>query len=158
MKKLFTQEPIVFSDYKQTKSVTSPAAMYLDFNEDLPENEHNYMHIGKVGSFVPVMAHTGGGHLMRKKDDKYTSVTGAKGYLWKESDIAETLGQEDQIDLLYFNTILNDAIKTIEKFGDIDDLLDYSLRKNYDDEDEDLIGFDEVPQLQPIANAIILEA
>lgn len=154
-KKLFSQETILFDDYKQTKSVTSPTIMYLDFNESLPNDEHNYLHVGKVGSFVPIMPNMGGGLLLRKKDEKYTSVVGTKGYRWKESDIVKNLNQEDQIDLMYYNTLVNDAIKTIEKFGPIDDLIDYSL---HDEPKElDLIGFDETAPLEPIANAMHLK-
>ena len=109
--------------------------MYLDFNENLPEGEHYYKHIGRVGSFVPVMPNTGGGLLLRYKDEKYTSVVGTKGHRWKESELVKNLGQEDQIDLLYFNTLVNDAIQTIEKFGPIDDLIDYDLRGTYEKEE-----------------------
>ena len=154
-KTLFTQEPLIFDDYKQTKSVTSPTIMYLDFNE-ANEDEHNYIHVGRVGSFVPIMPNAGGGLLLRKKDDKYTSVTGAKGYRWKESEIVRNLGQEDQIDLLYFNVLVDDAIKTIEKFGSIEDLIDYSLTGQVSEE-EDLIGFDEVPPLTPVAHALYMK-
>ena len=158
-KTLFSQEPIVFEDYKQTKSVTSPAIMYLDFNENT--DEHKYMHIGKVGSFVPVLPNTGGGLLLRKKDDKYTSVVGAKGYRWKESEIVKNLGQEDQIDLLYYNVLVDDAVKNIEKFGLIDDLLDVSSKPNsgfiWHQEQEDLIGFDDMPPMEPVANALYLK-
>ena len=156
-KTLFSQEPILFDDYKQTKSVTSPAIMYLDFNESLPEGEHNYHHIGRVGSFVPMMPNTNGGMLMRKADDKYTAVVGTKGYRWKESDIVKSLGQEDQIDLLYYHKLVNDSIKDIEKFGPIEDLIDYSLGRGHQSVDEDLIGFDDIPPMEPIANAIYLK-
>ena len=157
-KTLFSQEPILFEDYKQTKNVTSPAVMYLDFNESLPD-EHNYVHIGRVGSFVPVMPKCNGGLLMRHKDDKYTAVVGTKGYRWKESDIVKSLNQEDQIDLLYFNTLVNDAIKNIEKFGSIEDLVDSNLPHriesvgNYDS----LIGFDETPPIEPVAHAVYVK-
>lgn len=154
-KTLFTQELVTFDDYKQTKAVTSPAIMYLDFDEELAEDEHKYVHIGKVGSFVPVMPNTGGGVLLRKKDDRYTSVVGSKGYRWKESEIVKNLGQEDQIDLLYFNTLRNDAIKTIKKFGSIEDFIDYDLNRKRSE--EDLIGFDDMPPIEPIANAIYLK-
>ena len=155
-KTLFTQEPIVFDDYIQIKNVTSPALMYLDFNETLPEGQHYYKHIGKVGSFVPVMPNTGGGLLLRCKDEKYTSVVGTKGHRWKESELVKNLGQEDQIDLLYFNALVNDAIQTIEKFGSIDDLIDYDLHRSYKKDEEELIGFDDVPQIDAVATAMII--
>lgn len=153
-KTLFSKEPIVFEDYVQIKNVTSPANIYLDFNESLPEGEHNYHFIGKVGSFVPVMPGNNGGLLLRKRDDKYTSVVGTKGYRWKESQIVRDLQQEDEIDLLYYNTLIQEAIKTIQKFGPIEEFIeDYgTVRTHFD---EDLIGFDDVPPLQPIATAII---
>jgi len=157
-KKLFSKEPIIFEDYQQTKSVTNPALMYLDFNENLPEGQHEYIHIGKVGSFVPVMPNTGGGLLLRKRDDKYTSVTGSKGYRWKESDIVKSLQQEDKIDLLYFYTLLQEAVEAIKKYGPIEDFIeDYGTGREYFEDDEDLIGFNDCPPLQPIANAIILK-
>lgn len=153
-KTLFSKEPIVFEDYVQIKNVTSPATIYLDFNESLPEGEHNYHFIGKVGSFVPIMPGNNGGLLLRKRDDKYTSVVGTKGYRWKESQIVRDLQQEDEIDLLYYNTLIQEAIKTIQKFGPIEEFIeDYgTVRTHFD---EDLIGFDDVPPLQPIATAII---
>jgi hypothetical protein len=153
-KTLFSKEPIVFEDYVQIKNVTSPANIYLDFNESLPEGEHNYHFIGKVGSFVPIMPGNNGGLLLRKRDDKYTSVVGTKGYRWKESQIVRDLQQEDEIDLLYYNTLIQEAIKTIQKFGPIEEFIeDYgTVRTHFD---EDLIGFDDVPPLQPIATAII---
>ena len=104
---------------------------------------------------ISVDAKVSVGLLLRKKDGKYTSVVGTKGYRWKESDIVKNLNQEDQIDLMYYNTLVNDAIKTIEKFGPIDDLIDYSLHD--EPEELDLIGFDETAPLEPIANAMYLK-
>lgn len=153
-KKLFSQEQIGFADFKQTKSVTSPAAIYLDFNESLGEGTHNYIHVGRVGSFVPVVKNSGGGLLMRKKDENYSSVVGTKGYRWKESDVVENLKQEDRVDLSYFYNMLEEAKETIEKFGDLNIFLDCKEPKCYDG--EDLIGFDDCPPLEPIANAIYL--
>ena len=69
------------------------------------------------------MPNTGGGLLLRCKDEKYTSVVGTKGHRWKESELVKNLGQEGQIDLLYFNALVNDAIQTIEKFGSMDDFI-----------------------------------
>ena len=59
------------------------------FNESLPEEEHNYVHVGKVGSFVPVVSGADGGLLLRRKDDSYSAVVGSKGYRWKESSIVK---------------------------------------------------------------------
>lgn len=154
-KTLFSGEAIEFDDYKQTKSVTSPAAIYLDFNEDLEEGLHNYVHVGRVGSFVPVVDGTGGGVLLRKANESYTSVSGAKGYRWKESELVKTLGNEDQIDLSYYYRLVDESIKSIKNYGPLEDFVD-----NWKDpEVEEIypIGFNDVPQLEPVATATILK-
>ena len=95
-KSLFSHEPIVLSDLCETKSATS--ALYLDFNEGLPEDEHRYSFVGKVSSFCPVKPGTGGGLLMRQSgEDTYAAATGTKGYRWKEASIIRDNGLEDQI-------------------------------------------------------------
>ena len=121
-KKLFSGEPIEFEDMCETKSVAT--ALYLDANEDLSENEHNYHFIGKVGSFCPIKPGCGGGELLREGKDKegnikYSSATGAKGYRWLESEMVKELGKEDCIDRSYYNKLVNDAADTISKYGDI---------------------------------------
>lgn len=155
-KKLFSKEPIVFDDYKQVKNVTSPALIYLDFNENLPEGEHNYLHVGRVGSFVPVIDGVDGGILLRKKKDgSYNSIVGAKGYRWKESEIVKSLGNEDEIALAYFYRLMDEAIASIKAHGPIEDFME-----DWDEPKEDynaLIGFDEIPQEEAVANAIILK-
>lgn len=115
-KTLFTHESLEFRDYCQTKTVKT--ALYLDFNEDLPEGEHNYQFVGRAGSFVPVKSGTGGGLLMSSRNDKYNSVTGTKGYRWMESETVKTLGLEKNIDISYYEHLCEDAIKEISKYGD----------------------------------------
>ena len=154
-KKLFSKEAIEFDDYKQTKSVTSPALMYLDFNEGLLQGEHNYIHVGKVGSFVPVIDGVGGGILLRKAGDSYGAVEGSKGYRWKESEIVKSLGNEDQIALAYFYRLMDEAITSIKTYGPIEEFVD--KWEGPPDKDECLIGFDDVPQIQPVATATILK-
>ena len=67
-------------------------AIYLDKNEDLPEGEHNYIFVGRVGQFCPIMPGKGGALLLREAgltdtgERKYASVTGAKDYRWLESE------------------------------------------------------------------------
>ena len=155
-KKVFSKEPIAFDDYRQTKSVTSPAIMYLDFNEGLPEGEHNYVHIGRVGSFVPVIEGVGGGVLLRKNGESYTSVVGTKGYRWKESDIVKSLENEDQIALAYYYRLIDEAITSIKTYGPIESFVEDWQEPNKNDEDFP-IGFDECPQETAVANAIILK-
>lgn len=152
-KKIFSKEPVEFNDYKQTKSVTLPALIYLDFNEGLPAGEHNYQHVGRVGSFMPVIDGVGGGILLRKSDDRYTSVVGTKGYRWKESEILKSLGNEDQIALSYFYRLMDDAIASIKNYGDIRDFVD-----SWDEIEniESPIGFDDCPKETSVAEGTLL--
>lgn len=145
-KKLFSKEDILFDDLCETKSVTS--SLYLDMNENLtdvsslekelnkvlknsPGDEnlinnlkeeiakgHNYRFIGKVGRFCPIKPGCGGGLLMREKDGKYYSATGAKGYRWLEAEIVSSLGRTDDIDEGHFKEMADAAIDTIKKYGD----------------------------------------
>lgn len=117
-KTLFSHEPVTFEDLCQTKSVTS--ALYLDFNEELPEGQHNYTFVGKVGSFCPMVPGAGGGDLLREKDGKYNSATGAKGYKWMESEMVRNLGLQDKIDISYYKQMADEARETINEFGDFE--------------------------------------
>lgn len=123
-KKLFSHEKIIFDDMCETKSVQT--AIYLDMNEGMSIDEHNYKFVGKVGQFCPVVDSAGGGYLMRQQDvDKYTSVTGTKKpdgtrYRWMESQMVLDLHKEDQIDKSYYNRLCDEAIDTIEKYGDFE--------------------------------------
>ena len=151
-KKLFSKEPIEFGDMCETKSVTS--ALYLDMNEKLPDvsmlekelavitkgdreaerqaelkdliaKGHNYMFIGKVGSFCPIKPGCGGGELLREGKDKegnvkYSAATGSKGYRWLESEMVKDLGKENDIDRSYYDSLANAAIETIAAQGDFE--------------------------------------
>lgn len=122
-KKLFSKEPIEFDDMCETKSVAT--ALYLDTNEKLPEGEHKYRFIGKVGLFCPIKPGCGGGELLREGRDsdgniKYSYATGAKGYRWLESEMVRELHKEDDIDRNYYNKLVDDAIKTISQYGDFE--------------------------------------
>ena len=117
-KKLFSKEVIEFEDMCETKSVSS--SLYLDMNENLPENEHNYHFIGKVGQFCPIKPGCGGGLLMREKDGKYYAATGSKGYRWLESEMVKELGKEKNIDRSYYDKLVDDAVDTISKYGDFE--------------------------------------
>ena len=65
----------------------------------------------------------GGGELVReakKKDGTsgYDAVVGTKGYRWLESEEVVKLKKESDVDLDYYNNLVNQAIDTISKFGD----------------------------------------
>ena len=112
-KTLFSKEPIEFSDLCETKEVKS--ALYLDMNEKLPEGEHDYHFIGKVGSFCPIKPGCGGGELLREAKDndgnvKYDGAVGSVGYRWLEAEMVRELGKETDIDHSYYRTIVDSAI------------------------------------------------
>ena len=91
--------------------------------EELQEevaNGHNYIFVGRVGNFVPVIAGANGGNLYRFKDGKYYHATGCRGYRWKESEIVRTLGKQDEVDRGYFEELVKDAKKAIEEYGDFE--------------------------------------
>lgn len=124
-KTLFSKEPIEFPDLCETKTV-SKGAIYLDKNEDLPEGEHNYIFVGRVGQFCPIIPGKGGALLLREAgltdtgERKYASVTGAKDYRWLESECVYSLQMEDAIDKSYFNKEVKEAVDEISKYGDFE--------------------------------------
>lgn len=117
-KKLFSREDLVFDDLCVTKSVTS--TLYLDMNEGSPEDEHNYVFIGKVGQFCPIKPGCGGGVLYREKDGKYYAATGTKGYRWLESEMVFKRNKLDDIDESHFIAMADAAVDTIKQYGDYD--------------------------------------
>ena len=154
-KKLFTREPIEFDDLCETKEVTK-AAIYLDKNEDLPEGEHNLNFVGKVGNFCPIKPGCGGAELVKDVKDKegnvkYDSVTGTKDYRWLESEMVRELGREDDIDLSYYNNLVDEAIDAISKFGDFEWFVsdDPYIGPNYDYDGRPIYNPDDEPDSCP---------
>ena len=124
-KTLFAKAPVVFKDLCETREVKSDTAMYLDMNEDLPEGEHKYVFVGRVGEFCPMKPGCHGGKLVREAIDKngnvkYDSVTGCLGYRWLESSTVKELGKIDDIDVSYYRKFVDKAVETISKFGDFE--------------------------------------
>ena len=148
-KSMFSKEKITFNDLCVTKAVTS--SLYLDMNEELPDvsdaekelkkvlkedpvdeeavrdlkeaisKGHNYVFIGRVGQFCPILPGCGGGELYSLRDNgNYYSVAGAKGYRFLESETVKNLGKEKDIDETYFLKMVSDAISHISEFGDYD--------------------------------------
>lgn len=119
-KTLFAKEPIIFDDMCETKSVST--SLYLDFNEQLPENEHDYHFVGKVGRFTPVKDGVGGGILLRENGDKYAAATGTKHgnkiFRWMESSVLKEAGHEDYVDIEYYRYFVDEAIAKINEYGD----------------------------------------
>ena len=146
-KTLFSKEKIEFEDMCETKATTT--ALYLDMNENLPdvtalekelekqtkkgadesvledlrkriEEGHNYIFIGKVGQFCPVVPGSGGGYLMREQNGKYNSVSGTKGFRWLESERVKLMHEENCIDKDYFRNLVDTAIVDISQYGDFE--------------------------------------
>lgn len=114
---LFTQEELTFQDFCETKSVVQ-GTMYLDpsGNGDI----HEMVHVGRTGSFVPVM--DDGSVLWRVKDDKKYAVAGTKGYRWITRDVAEEREKagELNLDMSYFNHLAEEAVSAINEYGDFE--------------------------------------
>lgn len=122
-KKLFSRDPITFDDMCETKAVSS--SLYLDTNEELPEGDHDYHFVGKVGLFCPIKPGCGGGELVREGTDKdgnvkYSSATGAKDFRWLESETVQILGKEKDIDRSYYDKLVNAAVESISQYGDFE--------------------------------------
>ena len=138
-KTLFSHEKLEFDDFCETKSVQE-GALYLDFNEDLPEGEHEYKFVGRVGRFCPIKDGFGGGILYRVKDEKYFAATGTKGYRWMESISVKNLNLEEAIDDSYYKEQVNQAVEDISKYGDFNWFVSDDTNPMPED-----YNFDEVP-------------
>ena len=114
-KKLFSGEDITFEDLCETKQVAQ-AALYLDFEPDKEADISRMRFVGRTGRFTPIKEGRGGGVLYRVKDDKLHAATGTKGHFWLEAEEAKKRPRED-IDMGYFDGLVEDAIKNIEKYG-----------------------------------------
>lgn len=122
-KKLFSHEPINFKDKCETKSVQT--ALYLDFtasngDEAMALAAPSKRFVGKTGVFCPIKPGHGGGILQREKDGKYSAATGSTGYEWLESEMVKTSRKEKDIDLRYFDTLVDKAKENISQYGDFE--------------------------------------
>lgn len=89
--------------------------------KELQEKEtksHNYIFVGRVGQFCPIIPGGDGGILYRNADDKYYALSGTKNFRWLESEIVRTLGKQDLIDRTYYDKLVEEAIKTIDEVGE----------------------------------------
>jgi energy-coupling factor transporter ATP-binding protein EcfA2 len=125
-KKLFSKEKIEFSDLREPKFVKTGGGMYLDFTEGGAASEQGLTDeltfIGKAGQFTPVKV--GGGLLKRETNGKFNNVAGTTGYRWLESVMVETLEKQETIDTKYFDGLVDSAVDTLRKFGDVEWLFD----------------------------------
>ena len=120
-KKIFSREEIEFDDLCEVKEVKS--AIYLNMNEKTDVDDLQF--VGRVGNFCPILPGHNGGLLVKpvlKKDGttSYDAVTGSKGYRWLEAEMVEELKLHDAIDYSYYNKMVDNAIDSINKFGDVE--------------------------------------
>lgn len=108
-KTLFSKEPILFEDLIETRSVKK-GTIYIE----MPNGEMIF--VGKTGVFCPMK--DGGGTLYRVSDDKKYAVTATKGYKWLCADAVAVLEKEDEIDMSYFESAVEEALQKIAEFGD----------------------------------------
>lgn len=108
------------SDHKKGKITDEEFDRIYDELAPVISEGHNYRFVGKVGQFCPMKKGSNGGLLMREQKGEYYAATGSKGYRWMESEMVKTLGKEDDIDLSYYISLVDDAIDTISKYGDFD--------------------------------------
>lgn len=86
---------------------------------------HNFVFVGRVGSFCPIRDGFGGGILVREKDGKMHAATGTKHksglpYRWLEAETVQELQAEASIDRSYFDSLVDDAKTAIEQYGDFE--------------------------------------
>jgi hypothetical protein len=131
--------PSVKEQENQLKKVIKDNPNDISLIDKLTEDirkGHDYKFVGKVGLFTPIKSGMGGGLLMVRKDpdvEKYDYVTGTKisktvkdksrdeeAYRWFESELIKANGLEDDIDMRYFDSLVDDAISNISKYGDFD--------------------------------------
>lgn len=96
---------------------------------------HNYIFVGRVGQFCPIKKGCGGGELMREIINKktgevsYAYATGSKGYRWMEAEMVKTLEKEKDINRDYYDRLVNEAVNTLSKYGDIEWFINGSVDK-----------------------------
>lgn len=151
-KTLFSKNKIGFNDLCVTKSVNT--VLYLDMNENLEDvseyekelkklkkeddvspmriaelegvisQGHNYIFVGKIGQFCPILPGCGGGELVSLRgENDYYAVQGTKGYRFLESETVKNLRKEKDINESYFIELANEAIDHIAEFGSYDEFV-----------------------------------
>lgn len=124
-KTLFSKQPVDFEDKCEVKS-SKEGALYLDFNEEMPEGEHNYRFVGKVGQFTPMKNGAGGAKLLVKREDKktgeikYVNAPGATEYRWMESEMVRMSQKQDLVDENFYISLVDDAKAAVSKYGDFE--------------------------------------
>jgi len=125
-KTLFSLDDLIEpDDYYEAKQVMK-GHMTIDF--DSVQNPMHKPHsgeqfIGRTGLFLPVMPESGGGILYRVHEGKKYAVTGTKGHVWLEAEMAKRMGSDLQIDMSYYEDLASKAVQAINQFGDFQEFL-----------------------------------
>lgn len=120
-KTMFSGEEVTYDDLAQVNQVTK-GVMYLDTDYSKPEKVVDRMQfVGRIGRFVPVKEGAqGAGMLYRYQEEKFFAVTGTKGYLWMDAEMAREGVEQGkiEIDMSYYDKMVDGATKAIEKVAD----------------------------------------
>lgn len=108
------------SDISKLNDPMTEECQRFELLDKIIADGHKYIFVGRVGQFCPIKPGYGGGILYRYDKNKYYAVAGTKGFRWKESAIVKDLGLEDQIDISYYNKLVDDAANEIAKYGDFE--------------------------------------
>ena len=79
---------------------------------------HDLKFVGRVGQFCPIKPGCNAGVLYRVNEGKNYAAPGSSGFRWLESETVKALGKDADIDKLFYESLINDAIDTISKYGD----------------------------------------
>ena len=113
LKRVWTKEELVDRDFFITKQ--SKGHIYLGDE-----------FVGKVGSIYA--SKTGAECMWTEDDENFKSVTGTKGYLFKQTDQFDI----EDVDFSYYDKVAVDGLKKIMKVGDITKVVD-DMPKDYID-------------------------
>lgn len=113
LKRVWTKEELVDRDFFITKQ--SKGHIYLGDE-----------FVGKVGSIYA--SKTGAECMWTEDDENFKSVTGTKGYLFKQTDKFDI----EDVDFSYYDKVAIDGLKKIMKVGDITKIVD-DMPKDYID-------------------------
>ena len=123
-KRLLDEHPDLDKKDPALKTLIANDIHIKELNEKI-EKGHNRVFVGRVGRFTPVIK--GGGLLVRSKDEdetQFSSVSGSIGWRWLESEVVKEYDDwADCIDYSYYDTLVTDAIDTINKYGDCDEFV-----------------------------------
>ena len=124
--KALKEAGLKFEDWQDLKADAQRSTLDIQTERNLRDLEsqiacgHDYHFVGKVGEFTPIKAGCGGGLLMREAGGKYSAANGTTGFRWMESEMVTALGREADIDRGYYDKLVNDAIETINQYGDFE--------------------------------------